>query len=448
MESQSVARAGTDARLGTRDRLLVGATLFSMFFGAGNLILPPLLGARAGTLAMPALAGFLVSAIGLPVLGIVAVALAGDLPRLAGRVGPRFSLVFTVLVYLSIGPCLAIPRTASTSFEMLAPLLPEGVPLGAASVVFSVAFFAVALGLAMRPNRLTQVLGRVCAPALIALIVVVVGSSLAAPLGPAQAAAAPYDASPVVSGFLDGYQTMDLLAALNFGIVIAMNVRDLGVGRPGAVALEISRAGVVAGTLMLLIYCGLGYVGVVTLAAEPGAQNGAQLLTAAATGHFGVAGAAIVAAIFFIACLNVCTGLISCCATYFSQTFPRLGYRAWAALFAVFACAVSNLGLTAILAFSAPLLSALYPVAIVLVAMGLLHRACDRAPSTWPWVAAVTAAQSVATSARDALLPGAWLPLDALPLADLGLGWVLPALVAAAAAVAWDLARASRRPLA
>lgn len=443
-EQESFDRAG-GVRLSPRQSLLVGATLFSMFFGAGNLILPPLLGAQAGELAVPALVGFLVSAIGLPVLGIVSVALAGDLPRLAGRVGARFALAFTVLVYLSIGPCLAIPRTASTSFEMLAPLLPEGVPLGAASVVFSVAFFAVALGLAMRPNRLTRVLGRVCAPALIALIVVVVGSSLVAPLGAAQPAVAPYDAEPLVHGFLDGYQTMDLLAALNFGIVIALNIRDMGVERPGAVALEISRAGVVAGVLMLLIYCGLGYVGVVTLAAAPGAENGAQLLTAAATGHFGVAGAAIVAAIFFIACLNVCTGLISCCATYFSQTFPRLGYRAWAVAFAVFACAVSNLGLTAILTFSVPLLSALYPVAIVLVAMGLLHRACDRVPSVWRWVVAVTAVVGVATAARDALAPGAWLPIDMLPLADLGLAWVVPAVLAAALAAAWDVARARER---
>ena len=369
-------------RLSPHQSLLVGAALFSMFFGVGNLILPPLLGAQAGEAAVPALAGFLVSAIGLPVLGIVAVALAGDLPRLAGRVGPRFAFAFTVLVYLSIGPCLSIPRTAFTSFEMIAPPLPAQVPQGAASVVSSVAFFAAALGLAMRPNRLTRVLGRVCAPALIALIVVVVvGSSLVAPLGGAQPAMAPYDAASAVGGFLDGYQTMDLLAALNFGIVISLNIRGLGVTRPGFVALEISRAGVVAGVLMLLIYCGLGYAGVVTSAAVPGAQNGAQLLTAAATGHFGAADAVIVAAIFFIACLNVCTGLISCCATYFSETFPRLGYRAWAVGFAVFACAVSNLGLTAILAFSAPLLAALYPVAIVLVAMGLLHRACDRAPS-------------------------------------------------------------------
>lgn len=124
----------------------------------------------------------------------------------------------------------------------------------------------------------------------------------------------------------------------------------------------------------------------------------------------------------FIACLNVCTGLISCCATYFSETFPRLSYRAWAVGFAVFACVVSNFGLTAILSFSQPLLAALYPVAIVLVTMGLLHRACDRVSSVWRWVVAVTAVVGVASAARDALAPGAWLPIDALPLADLGLG--------------------------
>lgn len=428
-------------RLAPRQSLLVGATLFSMFFGAGNLILPPLLGARAGELAVPALAGFLVSAIGLPVLGIVAVALAGDLTALAGRVGTRFSLAFTVLVYLSIGPCLAIPRTASTSFEMLAPLLPADVPPGTASAAFSVAFFAVALALAMRPGRLTQVLGRVCAPALIALIVMVVGSSLVAPLGGAGPATAPYDDAPAVRGFLEGYQTMDLLAALNFGIVVALNVRAMGVGRPAAVALEISRAGVVAGALMLLVYCGLGYVGVVTASSVPGATNGAQLLAAAATGHFGTMGTLVVAAIFLIACLNVCTGLISCCAAYFSETFPRVTYRAWAVAFAVFACAVSNLGLTAILALSGPVLAALYPVAIVLVGMGMLHRACDRAPSTWRWVVAVAAVLGTAASARDALAPGTWLPTDALPLAGAGLGWVVPAALAAAAAVAWDAAR-------
>ena len=423
-------------RLGARQMLLVGATLFSMFFGAGNLILPPLLGAQAGVDAAPALVGFLVTAIGFPVLGIVAVALAGDIHKLAGRVSGWFAGLFAVLVYLAIGPCLAIPRTSSTAFEMLVPLLPADAPVMAFSVAFSVAFFAAAFALALRPGKLRNVLGRISAPALIVLIVCVVASSAAAPLGAAQPAVAPYTQAPAVQGFINGYQTMDLLAALCFGIVISMNVRDLGVERPAGVAFEISRAGVIAGALMLAVYCGLGYVGVVTAEAVPGAQNGAQLLTAAATGHFGIAGTVIVAAIFLIACLNVCTGLISSCASFFSKTFPRVPYVGWAAAFAVFSCVVSNFGLTAIIAFSVPLLNALYPVAIVLVLMGMFARAVDRVPQVWKWVVGVVAVESLAVALRDAFAAGAWLPFDLLPLADLGLSWVVPALVAALAGLA------------
>ena len=155
----SVGRGSSDEALSPRQSLFVGVTLFSMFFGAGNLILPPLLGVQAGSATLPALLGFLVAGVGLPVLGIVAVALSGTLRDLCARVHPVFARVFVALVYLAIGPCLAIPRTASTAFEMLAPLLGEGVPLEVARLVFSVAFFAVAYALAMRPGRLTHLLG-------------------------------------------------------------------------------------------------------------------------------------------------------------------------------------------------------------------------------------------------------------------------------------------------
>ena len=129
--------------------LFLGFTLFSMFFGAGNLIFPPHLGAQAGANLWPAFAGFAVSAIGLPVMGVAAVANADGLDRLAGRVHPKFALAFAILVYLSIGPCLAIPRTASTSFEMLVPLLGggRGLQLG-----YSVVFFAAAFLVALRPE--------------------------------------------------------------------------------------------------------------------------------------------------------------------------------------------------------------------------------------------------------------------------------------------------------
>lgn len=437
-------KAATSQSLSPRQSIAVGITLFSMFFGAGNLILPPMLALQAGTSTVPAMIGFLVAGIGLPVLGIVAVALVGTARELADRVHPLFSSIFVAAIYLAIGPCLAIPRTSSTAFEMLVPLFPQGAPIGTIRLAFSIVFFAVAYALVMHPGALTKLLGRITGPALIILLVMVVGSSLVSPAGVTQAPQAPYDSAAPIQGFLTGYQTMDLLASLTFGLVIAENIKGLGVSDSHGLMREISRAGIVAGILMALVYCGLAQVGASFGSVMPNATNGAALLTASATLHFGIAGTLIIAAIYLLACLNVCIGLISCCGTYFAETFGaaapgaqtrvlgRIPYAGWAAAFAIFSCVVSNVGLDAILTFSVPLLSALYPVSIVFVIMGMAHRACDRLPLTWPWAIGATTVVSVATALRDAFSAGTWLPFDVLPLASLGFGWLLPALCGAA----------------
>ena len=435
-----MTKSSTSA-LSVSQSLTVGIALFSMFFGAGNLIIPPLLALQAGTATPIAMVGFLVAAIGLPVLGIVAVALAGTARELAGRVHPRFAEAFVGAVYLAIGPCLAIPRTSSTAFEMVVPLLPAGISVTVARLVFSVAFFAVAFALALKPGILTRVLGRIKGPSLIAIIVVVIVSAAVIPAGAPAAPRPPYDAAAAVQGFLTGYQTMDLLASLAFGIVIAETIREQGVSDPSGVCREISRAGVVAGVLMALIYGGLAIVGANLSDVFPGATNGAAVLTRSATLHFGFAGTVVVAAIFLLSCMNVCIGLISCCARYFCDGYVAGGsegvdgglsrpYKLIALGFAAFSCVLSNVGLDTILVFSVPLLNALYPVAIVLVAMGMAHGFCDARPLVWKWVGGAVAVESVIVSVRDAFLPGIGLPFDVLPLADIGMAW-LPVAVGA-----------------
>lgn len=217
-------------KLSIRNLFLVGFTLFSMFFGAGNLIFPPFLGAQAGQESWKAMAGFLVSAAGLPVLGVAAAALAGGLEKLAGRVGPHFAAVFPILIYLFIGPCLAIPRTASTSFEMT--VLPAANALGidlegrflgvqgafAAQAGYSVLFFIVAVLLSLKPERLTDRLGKVLCPTLLILIAVIFTGCLVWPVGIPSGPEASYRSAPALKGFLEGYGTMDTLAALNFEI--------------------------------------------------------------------------------------------------------------------------------------------------------------------------------------------------------------------------------------
>ena len=420
----------------------VGIALFSMLFGAGNLIIPPLLALQAGSATSVAMLGFLIAAIGLPVMGFIAVALAGTARELAGRVHPKFGEFFVAAVYLAIGPCLAIPRTSSTAFEMLVPLLPEGVSLGTARLVFAVGFFVVAFVLTLRPGVITRVLGRITGPALIALIVLVVGAAVVSPLGPAAAPQAPYNAGAAVQGFLTGYQTMDLLASLAFGIIIAETIHELGVTDDRRVAFEVSRSGVIAGVLMAVIYCGLALAGTQLSTVMPDATNGAAILARSASMHFGLAGTVVVFAIFFLACMNVCIGLISCCSRYFCETYVveggaeasdeamRRPFAILAFVFAAFSCVLSNVGLDVILMFSVPMLNALYPVAIVLVLMGLVHGFCDAHPQVWVWVGGVVAVQSVITSVRDAFFAGAWLPFDALPLADIGAAWAPVAVVA------------------
>lgn len=401
--------------------VLLGFTLFSMFFGAGNLIFPPHLGAQAGTNLWPAFAGFAVSAIGLPIMGVAAVANAGGLDRLASRVHPKFALAFAILVYLSIGPCLAIPRTASTSFEMLVPLLGggRGLQLG-----YSVVFFTAAFLVALRPEKLTDRLGHVLCPALIALILILFAGCLLHPVAAQYGTpAAAYAQLPALEGILGGYQTMDTLAGLNFGAVIALNIQALGITEPKAVRQGTIRAGILAGGLLLVIYAMLAHVGALTGAAYPDCATGAETLTALASALFGRAGQVLLAAIFLLACFNTCVGLISCVGQYFHTLLPRIPYPAIAGFFSAASMLISNIGLAGIIRLSTPVLHGLYPVAIVLIVLSFLPAQFQKRPA-YVGCVALTAAQSVL-----AALPLTTVFANALPLGQFGFGWVVPALV-------------------
>lgn len=420
-------------KLSKRVQLLLGFTLFSMFFGAGNLIFPPGVGAQAGNLTWLAMAGMAVSAVGLPVLGVVAVALSGGLDTLGDRVHPLFSRVFTIVAYLAIGPCLAIPRTASTSFEMaVPPFVGADAPIGMLQILYSLVFFALALVVALRPEKLTDRLGKIMCPILLLLIVVTFIGSLVDPLeGYGAPQSELYAAAPVARGFLDGYQTMDTIAALVFGIIIALNIRARGVEEDSDVVRYTVRAGWMAGVLLLVVYAMLAHIGALSGGAFPGATNGAEVLTNLVPALFGTPGSVLLAAIFVIACFNVCVGLISSCAEYFNMICPKLSYRTWAILFAAVSMLIANAGLDLILSLSVPVLSIIYPVAIALIALALLQRWVGRRPLVYPVTVLFTGMASILYTLRDLkVLPAALSDLlGALPLAEQGLGWLLPALV-------------------
>ena len=411
-------------------RLLMILTVFSLFFGAGNLIFPPFLAAQAGQNTWPAMAGFCLTAVGFPVLGVMAVTRAGDLHRLAARVHPAFAAVFPLLIYLAIGPGLAIPRTASTSFEMVAQAALEGstrLPLW--QLAYSLVFFAVAGLIALKPDALTQRLGKILCPLLLALIGALFVGCLLAP-HPYGAAAEAYQTHPVIQGFLDGYQTMDAIAALVFGSVIALNLRALGLTEAHVIRTEAALDGVGAGVLLGVVYLCLAHIGGVSGGAWPGAKNGAQVLSQLAGSVYGRGGMALLAAIFVVACLNTCVGLLSSCASYFHQRLPKVSYPAWVALFALISVGISNVGLNQILDLSVPVLNLLYPIVLVLILLAYLPKT-ETLPLLYPIAGWGTLAASAALlAAKAGVLPAALTDgLRALPLYAQGLGWLCPCLV-------------------
>ena len=425
-------------KLSKRKVCLAGLTLFSMFFGAGNLIFPPFLGASAGSSVWISMAGFAMTAIGFPILGVIAVARSGGLWKLAGRVHPRFAAVFTLLIYLSIGPCLAIPRTASTSFEMaVVPFLGEGRPGGMIRLLYSVVFFVIACVVAQKPDRLTDRLGKVLTPCLLALIAVVfVGCVVNPSSGYGQPVQA-YLRNPLVRGFLEGYLTMDTIAALNFGIIISLNIQAMGITEEPAVIRETVRAGIVAGIVLLLVYSALAHVGAVTGGAVGVSSNGAQTLNQAVRILFGRPGMVLLAAIFFIACLNTCIGLISCCSKYFCTILPCFSYRIWSVLFAAVSLVIANVGLDKILEVSVPVLNAIYPVAIVLILLSFLFCDGKRWRAVYVSGVALTGTASILLASEQAGVQWLHDMVAVLPFYSLELGWAVPAVIGTAVGIGW-----------
>lgn len=418
-------------KLGKRKMMLVSFMLFSLFFGAGNLIFPPFLGQNAGNTTPFAMAGFLVTAVVLPVLGVIVVAQFDGLQKLASKVNPKFAMVFTLLIYLSIGPGLGIPRAASVPFEMaIAPYLPEGSSFRLFMLGYSLVFFLIVTWLVMAPNKLVERIGKVLSPTLLVLISFLFLSFLLRGKTDVAAAQQAYQSGPFVKGFLEGYQTMDAIAALNFGLVIATTLRTLKVEKKKDVMHYTVRAGVVAGTILSLIYVMLSFMGMKTSAVYSIEGNGAWTLRCIVEQLFGRTGAVLLAAIFTLACLTTCVGLVTSISQYFTTLTKKVSYRTWALLIVGFSFVVCNQGLNTILGISVPVLNAIYPVSIVLIVLGLADKWLKGNRFVYPVTVGAVAVVSVLFAVEDLGVSFGVVGdvLAKLPLYSLGMGWVAVAL--------------------
>ena len=420
-------REENDNEIGKRDLLVVSVMLFALFFGAGNLIFPPFLGQNAGRNTLPAMAGFLATAVILPVLGVVVVARFDGLERLGQQVDKRFALVFTVLIYISIGPGLGIPRAASVPFEMaVAPYLPEGAKASLWMAGYSLVFFLVALWLCLNPGKLVNRIGRGLTPALLTLLALLFVCFLFRGETEVAAPQDSYAAAPLLKGFTEGYNTLDTIAALNFGLVISTTLGSFGLREKRDRMRYTILAGVLAGAILVLVYAMLSYMGMCSSGVYAVQENGAWTLRCIVYQVFGSTGAVLLAAIFTLACLTTCVGLINSISQYFSMLFKKVSYRAWVYIITFFSFLICNLGLNMILSISVPILNAIYPVSIVLILLGLSHDLWKRNRFVYPMTVLGTAVVSTLYALSDAGVPLGALEtaLHKLPLYKLGFGWL------------------------
>lgn len=441
-------------KLTLSEKLSIASMLFGMFFGAGNLIFPAKMGQLAGWNVVPAFLGMCITGVGLPLLGVAAlgVSRSNGLQALSSKVGKRYGYFFTCALYLTIGPFFAIPRCATVPFSIgIAPLL--GGETGQALAIYSVVFFALVLIFSLFPGRIMTWIGRILNPVFLVLLGVLTITALVNPVSSIESIepVGNYASQPFFAGFLEGYNTMDALASLAFGIVVVNVIRGRGVEEPGAVAGNTVRAGVLSCLIMGVIYLAItiacGQIRSLFVAqgdAEAALQtlnglNGGDVLAMLANHYFGSAGTLILAGVITFACLKTAIGLITSCSEAFCAMMPKgPSYRMWAVVFCVMSLLVANLGLSAIIDYSIPVLMFLYPLAITLILLALFGRFFEHSRKVYAWVTGCTLI--AATLDLVNALPAATVSAMHLggvidfakayvPFFQLGLGWVSPALL-------------------
>jgi len=360
-------------RLTFSESLSVGSLLFGLFFGAGNLIFPASMGQAAGKNILPALIGFLISGVGLPLLAVAAlgVSRSDGVFELGLKFGKKYSYFFTCALYLTIGPFFAAPRCFTVPFETgFSAIMPEGMNKNFALFIFTLIFFALLLFFSLRPGKILVWVGKFLNPLFLLFFACIMGTALLNPMGSVSniEPSGAYLTKPFTTGFIEGYNTMDALAGLAFGIIVIKVINSLGVKEPGDIAFCTISSGGIACLLMAVIYSVTVLTGAQSRNIYDLAPNGAIVLSDITKHYFSDKGAYLLTAMIFIACLKTAIGLITSCSEAFTQMFPNfMNYKKFAILFSVISLAFANIGLSGIIKLSIPVLMLLYPLAIILI---------------------------------------------------------------------------------
>lgn len=429
-------------KLTIKENIFIGSMLFGLFFGAGNLIFPIHLGQTAGSNVLLANLGFLITAIGLPFLGIVAIGVSktNGIFEISSRVSKIYAYLFTIALYLVIGPFFALPRLATTSYEIaFSPFISPGT--GKVILpIFSILFFLVAWFFSKRPSKILDYIGKFLNPVFLVLLGIVVLLAFIRPMGGiGNAPVSPdYSNSVLLKGFIDGYNTLDALASLAFGVIIVTTIKKLGISRPNDIAKETFKSGTISIVGMGIIYTLLAVMGTMSLGHFKVSENGGIALAQIAQYYLGDYGIIILSLIIIVACLKTAIGLITAFSETFTELFPKMNYLWLATGASVLACIFANVGLTKIIMYSTPVLMFIYPLAITLILLTLASPLFNHSTIVYRFTTFFTvfaaffdgvkaSPESFAKTGFAQSLVG--FAEKYLPFYTIGMGWIVPAII-------------------
>ncbi|QCX52621.1 branched-chain amino acid transport system II carrier protein [Elizabethkingia sp. JS20170427COW] len=407
----------------------LGFALFAMFFGAGNLILPPFIGLNTASDWFWAIIGFTLTGIIAPFLGILAVLKVGEnISDLGNRINPTIVSVLGLITMWLIGPLIAIPRIGATTFEMGFSPIFQGMPTWVGCSIF----FLVTGVLSISPNKIVDIIGKYLTPLLIVLLLVLVLLGIFIPVAPAEVSTLS-PAKSLMLGFMEGYQTMDVLASIVFAGIIIMAVKDKGFNQQSdKIKITIS-AGLLSMFCLMVIYGGLIYLGATSGYQASGEVSRTQLLLYISNHILGKYGVYAIAIAISLACLTTSIALTTAFSEFMENiTKGKLKYQ-WNV---VFCCVVSLFlslgGVDKIIEYAGSLLGFVYPMILVIV-LGIVFLG-NTVRSKFPYVLAIVvtgcvsvlpvfSSYGIATEAIGKLRAS-------LPLSQQNLEWIIPAILA------------------
>ena len=362
-----------------KNTLIVGFMLFAVFFGAGNLIFPPKLGFDSGIDFWTSISGFVLTGVGLPLIAtIVASGYEGGYKKALENIHPVISLLLLSAIYLTIGPFFAIPRTGATAYDIaVIPFIGEANPLSL--FIFTTIYFAITLWVSLNPTKMVDRIGSILTPVLLVAIIALVIRSVMLFSGVETVESKTLE-TPFFSGFIEGYQTMDALAAFAFSVLVINGIRAKAKGEVSLVK-QTSIAALIAAVALAIIYIAIGWIGYkIPLTAETvadvatkGQNLGTFILNEAALQSFGELGRSLLGLIVTLACLTTAIGLVVATSSYFNSVFPRIPYKVYAVIFTLIGFGLANQGLNAVISKSVPVLLVLYPISMTALLVLLVN---------------------------------------------------------------------------